>query len=119
MQNIIFLFLIQIKHFLADFIIQNDQIAKNKGKNFYYLALHSSHHAILSFFILIFFSNLYTAIFLAIYEIFTHSFFDFIKANNKLLGRYTYPSKLYFVFFGLDQMLHQLNYIIFLFILNL
>lgn len=107
------LLFLNIKHFIADFILQNEKIALNKGKNLYYLILHSFHHACLTLIILIFFKfHFFLSLLIAISEIFSHSFFDFLKANENLFGRYKYPSKLYFVFFGLDQLFHYINYLL-------
>lgn len=108
----ILLILFYLKHFVADFIFQNEKIATQKGKKINILLLHSTHHGILSFLILIFFVKLQIAFFFLFIEILFHSLIDFLKANEKLLGRYKYPSKLYFVFFGLDQMMHNIFYII-------
>ena len=107
------LLFLNIKHFIADFVLQNQKIATNKGKNFYYLILHSFHHAALTLIVLILFKfNFFLSLLIAVSEIFSHSFFDFLKANENLLGRYKYPSKLYFVFLGLDQLFHYINYLL-------
>ena len=107
------LLFLNIKHFIADFVLQNQKIATNKGKNFYYLILHSLHHAGLTLIVLVLFKfNFFLSLLTAASEIFTHSFFDFLKANENLLGRYKYPTKLYFVFLGLDQLFHYINYLL-------
>ena len=117
--NIIILFLLfATKHFIVDWVIQTNKMATEKGNNFYYLFLHSFEHAILSFLILINFTNVETALLLSASEIFTHGGIDYLKANKKLLGRYKYPSKLYFVILGADQFVHQINYLLFIYLIT-
>lgn len=121
MNNIFYFFILfQMKHFIADFILQNNRIASQKGSNFFYLFLHSFHHAILTFMIVIFFKqNYYLGFILSFIEIFSHSAIDFLKANKSLLGKFAYPSKLFWVFLGFDQMLHQLNYLVYIYLLTI
>jgi len=109
--------LLFIKHLIADFILQTDKMATRKGKEAKILFLHASHHAILTFFILVFFTSLKYALILSSSEILTHSLIDFTKANKKILGRYTPSSKMFWISFGFDQLLHYLNYLIFIFII--
>ena len=106
------LFLLQLKHFIADFILQTDKIALMKGKNFKYLIWHSFHHSFLTFIVLFFFFRLSKILVIFFIELIIHSLIDYLKANEKLGGKYKFPAKLYFILFGFDQLLHNWFYIL-------
>jgi len=106
-----------LKHFLADWVLQTDEIARKKGKEIKFLLIHSFHHSFLILLIALFGFEWGRVISIAAAEFILHSFIDYLKASEKLLGKYKYPSKPYFVFLGFDQTLHQLAYILYSFLL--
>lgn len=109
--SLFLLTLLLIKHFIADWVVSTDKMAFQKGNNLYYLFLHSTHHVVLTAFILYFFTYVDRIIIVIFYEFFIHSLLDFIKANEHILGKYTLPTKKAFIFLGLDQLMHQLTYV--------
>lgn len=100
-----------IKHYLSDFIFQTETIVSKKGSNPRYLLLHSLHHALASFIVVILFFDLSLAALIFIAEMLIHTILDWIKANPNLLGRYQPPTTQFFIVFGFDQLLHQLTYL--------
>jgi len=109
---IILLALLFIKHFLVDFVFQTNTIAEKKGEQFNYLFIHALIHTFASALVLVFFTSITKTITIILFELIFHILFDFIKASKRLLGRFTFPHKLYFVSFGFDQLLHQLGYLV-------
>lgn len=93
----IFLLLViyQIKHFLADYPLQNGfMLGKFKTVGWVKpLSAHCGVHALLTFIIAIFFINYEIAFCLAVFDFNTHFIMDRIKASPKLLGRYESISK--------------------------
>ncbi len=111
-----FLFLIiffTLKHFLADWVLQTSEIAQKKGKEIKFLLIHSLHHSLLTLLAVVFGFEWSRVVLIAAAEFILHSLIDYLKASEKLLGKFKYPSKPYFIFLGLDQTLHQLSYILF------
>jgi hypothetical protein len=110
-QLLMLLFLLFIKHYFIDFLLQPDWMIVQKSKKFSILLLHGCLHGLGTFLILVGFAGLLTAVSVSIIEIGIHTFLDFIKSNPKLLGRYKLPSIAFFNFLGLDQLLHYLTYL--------
>jgi hypothetical protein len=107
---IILLALFGIKHFIADFVLQSDTMLKDKGT---YGAPggreHAAWHGILTFFVLVWFVNPYTAMLLALVDAFIHYHIDWAKTN---LSRGLTPSdRKFWIYLGADQGLHYLTYI--------
>lgn len=108
---------LQVKHFLADFPLQNVYML-GKGKKgidwILPLGAHCSVHMILSGMIIAVYNPAY--LWLAIVEFFAHFMIDRMKATYKLpAGQWAieekgkYLSK-YYLAFGLDQLAHGLCY---------
>lgn len=90
----ILLVIFQIKHFIADYPLQNTfMLGKFKDKGWILpLSAHCGVHAIFTFLISIHFS-LRLAIICAIIDFVFHFIMDRIKASSKLLGKYQSISK--------------------------
>jgi hypothetical protein len=108
--TMIVLFLLQIKHWYVDFVMQtNDMVA---GKAIYgnkLGILHSAEHAIATFFILLFFVDPITAMALALFDFVTHYHIDYVKMNY---GCRDIQDPKFWNHLGLDQMAHQIVYLI-------
>lgn len=118
----------QLKHFLADYPLQNKFML---GKFLPFpkfilpLLLHGAVHGAFTFLIALSIKTWHFAIFVAFFDMVVHCFVDFIKANPSIGGRFkpltkeTYPnateemkkSNTYFWWaLGADQMAHHLTH---------
>lgn len=100
--------LLFLKHFIADFVIQNNEIAILKRK--YTFLHHSYHHAVLTYIICLFFVPIPTALVLGLLDFVIHHNVDYIKST---LSRDLTPSdRKYWIYLGADQLLHSLTYLL-------
>lgn len=107
---LILLALLFFKHFLIDFVAQTDQMVREKGK---YGAegglVHSGQHALLTFWIVLLFAPL-LAFPLALLDGILHYHIDWAKMN---ISRGLTPADhKFWVWIGVDQLLHYLTYLI-------
>lgn len=110
----IFLSLLFIKHFIADFLLQTPYQLSNKGT---YLhpggLLHAGLHGLGTFIVVYFFSyELWVPIFLGMMDAVFHYHIDWVKekVNDHY---YLRPSdKQFWWTLGADQLLHALTYIL-------
>lgn len=117
---------LQTKHFIADWLFQPRYMHQNKGKLGHPGGLaHSAFHALLTGFILIWFVQPEKAWMLAALEFGAHYLIDWSKMNmNRLCGfvplpvsPYRWPqSEAFWIFLGFDQWLHQLCYVVIIFV---
>lgn len=109
---LLILLLLQIKHFIVDFPLQKPYQWQNKGTYGHPGGiLHSQLHANATFLILIFFTNIFTAIILAFIDFVIHYHVDWAKMKiNSKFGLTTTDEKFWWLL-GLDQLLHQLTYL--------
>lgn len=108
---VILLALFGIKHFVADFVLQFDFMLKDKG---IYGAEggrdHAAIHGILTWFVLVWFTNMYSAMLLGMLDAFIHYHIDWAKTN---LSRGLTPAdRRFWIWLGADQGLHYLTYIL-------
>lgn len=104
------LLLLQIKHWYIDFVMQTNEMVAGKGiygnpKGI----LHSLQHAIATFIILVFFVSPVLAIVLALFDFVTHYHIDWTKMNY---GCRDIQNPKFWNHLGLDQMAHQIVYLI-------
>jgi hypothetical protein len=104
--------LLFIKHYLADFVLQTNKMAKNKQK--YVYLEHSLIHSGLTFLIALMFVPLQLAATLSCIDFAIHHNVDYIK--TKLSKNLTQADRLYWVYFGADQLLHALTYLLILYL---
>lgn len=104
------LIIFQVKHFLADYPLQNEyMLGKIKAKEWFFpLLAHTSVHAIMTFCITVWF-GIGQAIVLSLFDMFIHSVMDYVKANKKLLGRFNPTQKAFWSVLGFDQAVHHLT----------
>lgn len=118
----------QLKHFLADYPLQNKfMLGKFLPWPKFVLPLlsHGAVHAVFTFLIALYFQPWYNALILAILDMTVHCVVDWIKANPSIGGRFkpltkeTYPAAtddqklsntLFWWALGADQMAHHLTH---------
>lgn len=86
----IFLALVQVKHFLADYPLQNEYML-GKFKDHFWgrpLLAHVAVHGLFTFVLAIIFGAWKLSLLLALLDISIHFIMDRIKASSKMLGRY-------------------------------
>jgi hypothetical protein len=115
MDILLLLFLFQVKHWFADFKIQTYMQTVKKGVWLDPIGMtHTRDHMLASLVILLFFSFLYpiaplTILAVVALEGIYHYIVDFIKVKY---GSKDATTPLYWNQFGLDQMAHQLSYVV-------
>ena len=109
---LLLLVLLHIKHFLVDFVFQTQDELEHKGDHLDWRGMtHSLKHGAATFLILLAVIGFYHfyIFFLALLDIVLHYYIDFIKKKYS-------PSDVsvarYWHFLGLDQLAHQLTYIL-------
>jgi len=110
---LIALALFQIKHYVADFVLQTRGMVANKGKYGHPAGLmHASLHAVLSLPILLFLGVSGVALALTMgAEALIHYHIDWAKDRLSAHQHLTPSDSSYWYSFGADQLLHQLTYI--------
>lgn len=106
--------LLLVKHFIWDFYFQPPYMWKNKG-TFGHPGgiLHSGIHAASSFSILVWWTSPLFALFFSLFEFSIHYLTDFAKMNiNRSHGWACNTHDQFWQLTGLDQLIHQLTYII-------
>ena len=107
---ITFLLLLQIKHWYVDFVMQTMDMVKSKGKyGDWQGMLHSIQHGVATLLICSIFASWPVAIFLAGFDIITHYHIDWTKMNY---GNRDITTPQFWNHLGLDQMAHQIVYLI-------
>jgi hypothetical protein len=108
---IILLALFGIKHFLADFVLQFNYMLKDKGT---YGGGggedHAGMHGLGTLLIAIWFVTPFNAVLLAMMDTIIHYHIDWAKTN--LSRRLTPADRKFWLWFGADQGLHYLTYIL-------
>ena len=103
-------FLLFTKHFVLDFILQNQYQIQNKGTYGHPGGiLHSGLHGIATWLCLIWFTPL--ALWLAFVDFVVHYHIDWAKMHLNRITGWTINQSPFWWLFGLDQYLHALTYI--------
>jgi len=112
---------LQLKHLIADFLLQPYAWSAAKDRYLSSKALyHSLLHAILTLIILLIFSvDLYWAALIAGAELAVHYHLDWLKARVVLLYQLTHKDNAFWWALGLDQFFHQITYIAIVYIVAL
>ena len=104
------LFLLFVKHFLADFVWQTDTMVTEKGQYGRLGGLqHSALHGALTYVILMHFLDLRACVMLAMIDAAIHYHVDWAKMN--ITKNYTANDKQFWLWIGFDQLLHSLTYL--------
>lgn len=103
-------FFLLTKHLIFDWYLQTDEMIKRKGVLFDLVgASHSALHGVGTFISVILFVKCFNdAIFIAVADFIIHYVIDFIKMN---FGCQDMRSKKFWNHIGLDQYLHQITYL--------
>jgi hypothetical protein len=117
MEIIFLLTLLLIKHFIVDFVIQYPFMIREKGT---YCALggilHAWLHGLGTFLAVTWFApTLLLAIKVAVVDFLIHYHVDWAKMN--LSKNYTTADQKFWVWMGLDQLLHGLTYLLIAYII--
>lgn len=113
--NLIFVLLVvfQLKHFFADFPLQNRYMLQKQRSDWSFvppLALHCAIHAALTLIIVLFVEP--SMWWLAVADFTFHFVMDRLKSGPRYLGRFADVSKTsYWAALGFDQMVHHLTHI--------
>ncbi len=112
----LFLYLLifyQVKHFFADFVLQNVWMLQKARPGWDFvppLSIHCSVHALLTLAAVLYVNP--SLWWLALVDFGVHFVMDRIKAGPLYMGRYTdVRGKAFWVCFGFDQMVHHLTHI--------
>ncbi|NJL25000.1 MAG: DUF3307 domain-containing protein [Calothrix sp. SM1_5_4] len=107
------LIIFQLKHWLADFVFQNVYMLQKARPGWDFvlpLAIHSGVHAAATLAIALYLNP--TLWWLAVVDFVIHFVMDRIKAGPRYLGRFDdMRSKMFWMTFGLDQMVHHLTHL--------
>lgn len=107
--NIGFLIALQFKHYVADYLLQNEYMQKKGAKTGWLkpLMLHSGIHGFLTFLIVpIFNQSIYVGLTIALIDFLSHCIIDRAKTKVKT------DLKTFWYVLGTDQLLHNLVYIL-------
>jgi hypothetical protein len=121
MTVLIALVLFQIKHYLCDFVLQTQSQVLAKGTYGAAGGLrHAGLHAIGSIPALYMLTHapLYILV-IVVFEFVLHYHVDFTKARIDATRGWTVADQQYWIVFGLDQFVHQLTYLAFVYVLAL
>ena len=103
-----------IKHFICDFILQTSSQYKQKA-NYGQMGgiIHSGLHLVGTFVVFYFVVTFEMALLFAVIDGVVHYHVDWAKANlNRHFKLYPNENGWYWVLFGLDQLTHQITYVI-------
>lgn len=104
-------FILQLKHFVADFVLQTNQMVYEKG---IYGARHGIYHSLIQgagTFLAFAWIHPALGFFTAIVDFLAHYHIDWAKININKKYNYTPQDKQFWFWLGLDQLAHQITYI--------
>ena len=112
MQAALFVFIVlQIKHFVADFVLQTEQMVKEKGTyGAKYGILHSLVQSVGTFLAFAWMHPV-LGILTAFVDFLAHYHIDWLKMNINRWRGLTIQDYEFWVWLGADQLAHQLTYI--------
>lgn len=118
---VVLLILFQLKHFVADYPLQNKyMLGKFKETGWVApLAAHCSYHAGFTFLISIFFAPWYVALMLSVVDFVIHFTMDRFKASPNMLGRFKMDNPKFWWALGFDQMVHHITHYLIIVVLLL
>jgi hypothetical protein len=114
--NILFILaLLQVKHWYIDFVNQDAEEVAHKGIYLDWLGIkHSLKHGIGTFIVFFVFTDFLIALVIGVVDAVLHYHIDWAKMN---WGNRDITTPQFWNHLGLDQMAHQLSYILYIFIL--
>ena len=113
----ILLVMLQLKHFVCDYPLQNSYMLGKAGLTNWFnpLLSHASVHATGTFIVFVMFDIELAFIFM-FSDLVLHFIVDRIKASPNLLNRWKMDNPMFWSMLGLDQMAHHLINIAFVYI---
>ena len=113
---LIFLSLLVIKHFICDFIFQNNWMIKEKGiygkiGGIVHSLIHSIGTLVIS---LIITNEVSLSLFVSLIDFVTHYHIDWLKSN--LSKKYSPQETQFWIWLGADQLAHYLVYVLILYV---
>jgi len=93
------LIIFQLKHFFADYPLQNEyMLGKFKEEGWIFpLASHCGVHALFTFIISLLFVEFHASVWLALFDFVVHFTMDRVKASPEMLGKYKALTKKEFI----------------------
>lgn len=111
MEQAILLFLLMLKHSIADLFLQAVRPMPNKSNYFDKgLFYHSLDHGLLTFLVVIFFTDWKWAVAVAVIDFVFHMHIDWSKTSIAKKMKWKKDSTIFWKFQTLDQMLHYATY---------
>jgi hypothetical protein len=109
---VLVMFLLGIKHFIADFVLQTNRMVEEKG---IYLKAHGIYHSAIQAagtFLALAWIHPALGLVFGIFDFLAHYHIDWAKMKiNRHFG-YTPKDDRFWVLLGLDQLLHYLTYVL-------
>lgn len=109
---IVKLLLLQVKHFLVDYLLQTEEQIRTKGT---YLDLtgmsHSFYHGLFTSVVFFPFTNVSFAFMVGLLDFVIHYHIDYVKTKY---GSKDITTKAFWNHMGYDQMAHQFTYVLFI-----
>ena len=108
---LIVFFILQTKHFIADFVLQTDRMVVEKG---IYGAKHGIYHSLAQSagtFLAFAWLHPVIGIITAFLDFLAHYHIDWAKININKKYKYTPADHKFWFWLGLDQLAHQITYI--------
>lgn len=105
-------FILQVKHFVADFVLQTDRMVVEKG---IYGARYGIYHSLIQSvgtFLAFCWIHPLLGILTAFVDFLAHYHIDWAKININKKWSYTPANKEFWFWLGLDQLAHQLTYVL-------
>jgi hypothetical protein len=112
---LVILVLLQVKHWYVDFVNQSEEEVAHKGIYLDWLGIkHSFKQGLATMLIFFLASDFVTALIIGVLDVFLHYHIDWCKMNY---GNRDIRTPQFWNHLGLDQMAHQLSYLLYIYIL--
>ena len=119
MAEAMFLFMLVIKHALADLVLQSRLTTGDKSnlkspKGY----IHAADHSLLTFVVCIFFTGILNAILIALLDFVLHFLIDYIKTRSVRRFNVQVNTSTFWVVQGIDQIAHYSCYFLYVLLLT-
>ena len=119
MAEAMFLFMLVVKHALADLVLQSRLTTGDKSnlkspKGY----IHAADHSLLTFIVCIFFTGILNAILIALLDFALHFVIDYIKTTCTRYYKVLTNSSTFWIIQGVDQIAHYSCYFLYVLLLT-
>ena len=119
MAEAMFLFMLVIKHALADLVLQSRLTTGDKSnlkspKGY----IHAADHSLLTFVVCIFFTGILNAILIALLDFVLHFLIDYIKTRSVRRFNVQVNTSTFWIVQGIDQIAHYSCYFLYVLLLT-